>query len=158
MQLETTRFGAIAVAEEEVLTFTQPIIGFETRRRFVLLPGPEGSGVHWLQSSEQGDLAFLVMEPTLAVPSYRAPVTAEDLAELGAESIDALRVYTLLVVERDPARTRTNLKAPILVNAAQRLAKQTILEGAEYPIQYFLAQGRGGASEAREVSNARTDA
>ena len=40
MQLRTSRFGDIDVPDGSVITFTQPIIGFQEYRRFVLLPGP----------------------------------------------------------------------------------------------------------------------
>ncbi|HPN14197.1 MAG TPA: hypothetical protein PLA65_19220 [Spirochaetota bacterium] len=40
MQLETARFGSLEVAPDAVITFTQPILGFQDYRRFVVLPGP----------------------------------------------------------------------------------------------------------------------
>ena len=41
MRLETTRFGEIEIDEQSTITFTQPIIGFQEYRRFVVIPGPE---------------------------------------------------------------------------------------------------------------------
>lgn len=158
MQLRTTRFGELEVAETSVITFTQPIIGFQEYRRFVLLPGPADSAVTWLQSTESGELAFLLMNPRDVVPDYRVPLGQHELAELAVNTADELSIFTILVVSDDVAKIRTNLKAPVLINPKQRLGKQTVLERSDYPIQFFLAQAREAAAAREEVSHARTDA
>jgi flagellar assembly factor FliW len=158
MQLETTRFGTIEVDEQSVLTFTQPIIGFQDYRRFILLPGPEDSPLFWLQSTEVGDLAFILMNPTQVVPNYTVKIGAHELAELAASDVSDLEVYTLVVVPKNPAETRTNLKAPVLINPKQRLGKQTILDRSSYPVQFVLAQAQKDGDEPQEeVSNARSN-
>jgi flagellar assembly factor FliW len=157
MQLETTRFGSIDVDDGAVLTFTQPIIGFQQFRRFVLLPGGDDSGLSWLQSVDSGDLAFIVVDPRVVVRDYEFKLSRHELDELAVDSERDLDVYTLVVVPADAAGIRTNLKAPILVNRAQRLAKQTILEHSDYPVRFELRQAQAGAHSPQEVSHARTD-
>ncbi len=158
MRLETSRFGPIEVDDGAVITLTQPILGFQEFRRFLLLPGPSDSAVKWFQSVDSGDLAFILMDPRVVVPDYKVTLRRGELAELAVSREDELEVYTLVVVPHDQDQVRTNLRAPVLINAKHRLAKQTILEGSDYPIQFFLAQAQRGASESQEVSNARTDA
>ncbi len=157
MQLETTRFGRIDVADGAVLTFTQPIIGFQQFRRFVLIPGGDDSGLSWLQSADTGDLAFIVIDPRMVVRDYHVKLSRHELDELAVESESELDIFTLVVVPADAAGIRTNLKAPILVNRAQRLAKQTILEHGDYPVRFELRHAQGGARSPQEVSHARTD-
>jgi len=157
MKLNTTRFGAVDVDSDLILTFTQPIIGFPEHRRFVFIPVQEGGAVKWLQSVESGELAFLVMDPRAVVPDYQVELAAAELAELAAESVDGLEVYTLVVVPQDRSLVRTNLKAPILVNPRQRLAKQTILERSDYPVQYLLARGQQDPDQKQEAVHARSD-
>ncbi|MBI2432479.1 MAG: flagellar assembly protein FliW [Candidatus Hydrogenedentes bacterium] len=158
MQLKTSRFGTIEIEPSAILTFTQPIIGFQEYRRFILLPGPADSSVHWLQSTDSGDLAFLIMDPRQVMPDYKAPLPAQELAELAVSSVDELDVYTLLVVPDDHAKVRTNLRAPVLINLKQRLGKQTVLDRTDYPIQYFLAQGRQKSPATQEAGHAGADA
>jgi flagellar assembly factor FliW len=157
MQLKTTRFGTIEVDENSIITFSQPIIGFQEYRRFVLLPGPNDTVVQWLQSTDNGELAFLVMDPHLVVPDYKADLRPDELKELSVSNADELDVYTLVVVPQDRLQVRTNLKAPIVISPKLRLAKQTILDRSNYPIQYFLAQAEQGGQEHREVENAGSD-
>lgn len=154
MQLETTRFGAMEVDEASIITFTQPIIGFQEFRRFVLMDGPPESNLLWLQSTDAGDLAFILMDPRHVVPDYAIKLGAHELTELAAASVDDLNVYTLVVVPQDKTQIRTNLKAPVLINPEQRLAKQTILDKSSYPVQFPLAL----AQPQEEEENARPNA
>ena len=158
MQLDTTRFGILEVDPNAVVTFTQPIIGFQEFRRFLLFAGPPDSGVHWLQSTDSGELAFLLTDPRQVIPDYRVPLGQHDLGELAATTVADVDVFTLLVIPEDKSKVRTNLKAPILINPKQRLGKQVVLDRSNYPIQFFLAQAGPKAQEPREVSNARSDA
>ena len=181
MELETTRFGTIKIDPESVITFTQPILGFQEYRRFVMLPGP-CEYLTWLQSTDAGDLAFILLDPHSVVPDYAVNMRPQELAELAVSSVEELHVYTLVVVPNDHSQIRTNLKAPILISSKHRLGKQTILERSDYPIQYFLAQAaredarqasagpqtsagpqasagpETAAGQPQEVSNARADA
>lgn len=155
MRLETSRFGEINVDDDTIITFTQPIIGFQEYRRFTLVPGPDDAAVKWLQSTESGDLAFLLMDPLQVMPDYRVELSRRELDELAVSEVSELDVYTLLVVPEDTAKIRTNLRAPILINEKHRLGKQTVLEKSNYPVQFFLAQAQQGTVEPKEVTNAR---
>jgi flagellar assembly factor FliW len=157
MQLETTRFGAIEVDSDNVITFTQPIIGFQEFRRFVLLPGP-GDSLKWLQSTDSGELAFILMDPRAAISDYKVELGKAELTELAVQHPGELDVYVLVVVPQDQSQVRTNLKAPILISPKHRLGKQTILERSNYPIQHYLAQAKSSEEQpAEEVSNARAN-
>ena len=151
MHLSTTRFGDLEIDDQSILTFTQPIIGFQEYRRFVILPGPAGGVVFWLQSVESGELAFILMDPHQVMPDYTITVSKFELSELAVNTAEELDAYTVVVVPEDPAKIRTNLRAPILVNPKHRLAKQTILEKSNYPVQFFLAQAQQEAEEPQEV-------
>jgi len=156
MPLQTTRFGELTIDPDQVLTFTQPIIGFPEQRRYVLLDGPQNSGLSWLQSTEQGDLAFLLMNPLDVMPDYRVRLGQSEMNELAVQSPDELEVFTLLVVPQDRTQIRTNLKAPVLINKKHRLGKQTVLDRSEYPIQFFLKTA-AKAQPGEESASARAD-
>jgi flagellar assembly factor FliW len=158
MQLATTRFGTLEIDPDTIFTFTQPIIGFQDYRRFVLVPGPKDSALRWLQSVDSGELAFILMDPRTVVPDYQVQLGRSDLSELAVASVDELEVYTLVVVPHDQTKVRTNLKAPVLINPKQRLGKQTILERSNHPIQFFLAKEQRDQPQAQEVTSARSDA
>lgn len=140
MKLQTTRFGEIEIDESQILLFVKPILGFQHCQKFILLPGPKDSPLWWLQSVEDGTLAFLLLEPLQVLPDYQVPFIPQDLHELQATSPQEISIYTLLVVPEDPTKIRTNLRAPIVINTKTRLAKQMVLDRTDYPVQWFLAQ------------------
>jgi flagellar assembly factor FliW len=155
MLLETTRFGSLQIDPATVITFTQPILGFQEFRRYVLLPGPS-EYLTWLQSTDSGELAFILIDPCVLVPDYRVELRPPELAELAVNSASELELYTLVVVPHDQSQVRTNLRAPILVNRKLRLGKQTILDTTDYPIQFFLAKAKEGRPQ--EKPHARSHA
>ena len=155
MVLETSRFGTLQVDPQLIITFTQPILGFQEYRRYILLPGPSDH-LTWLQSTDSGDLAFILIDPRSVFADYKVELRNQELTELAVTSVTELQVYTLVVVPRDPAQIRTNLRAPILISLKHRLGKQTILDQSNYPIQFYLAQAQ--RQPAQEVSHARTHA
>ncbi len=155
MRLETTRFGTLDVDPNQIITFTQPILGFQEYRRYILLPGPSAQ-LTWLQSTDSGELAFILIDPRSVMPGYEVDLRPQELAELAVASPAELLVYTLVVVPHDPAQIRTNMRAPVLISQKHRLGKQTILERSNYPIQFYLAQAQ--TKPGPEASHARTHA
>lgn len=155
MLLETTRFGKIEVDPNQIITFTQPILGFQEFRRYIVLPGPSDH-LTWLQSTDSGDLAFILIDPRSVMPDYQIDLRPPELAELAVTDPSELSVYTLVVVPQNPSQIRTNLRAPVLISLKHRLGKQTILERSNYPIQFYLAQARANA--APEGTHARSNA
>ena len=87
MKINTTRFAEIDVAEENIITFNQGLLGFDDARQFVILPNPDGGPLEWLQSLEHSDLAFVLCDPQRVVADYQLNV---QLAELAAIEVDDL--------------------------------------------------------------------
>lgn len=152
MQIESTRFGALDVEEHKVLQFPDGLPGFENRHLFTLVPhhtanDDKGSPFIWLQSVEDGGLAFLAMDPLQAFPDYTPHISISDLASIslnaGSES-ESTRpcLYTLLTVPAgDPCGITANLMAPIVINTKSRLAKQVVLNSDIYGLRHRLLPG-----------------
>src|SRR5690606_15193290 len=97
MKLETTRLATLDVDPTSVMTFTQPLLGFQEFRRYILLPGPSDH-LTWLQSTDSPGLAFILMDPRAIMPEYDVDLRQQELSELAVPSADDLDVYTLIVV------------------------------------------------------------
>ena len=146
MQIETTRFGALPIDENHVITFPEGLPGFEGCRQFTFIPHPTPEGAdtspfEWLQSVEDGSLAFLAMNPQVAFPHYtpRLPRTEMETLSLEQDRDEDTRVYTLLTVPKgDPEGITANLLAPVVVNAGARLGKQVVLTSDEYGLRHRL--------------------
>lgn len=151
-QLEVVRFGQREPAhfrDEEVLTFPRGLVGMEGLRRFALLEDERIAPCHWLQSLDQPDLVFTVVEPQLVVPEYNAEVPDEDAQQVELESASGARLWAIVTIDGDPARSTINLLAPVVINTQRRLGKQVILEGSGYAVRHPLSDGVGTAADTR---------
>jgi len=147
MQIDTTRFGKVEVDEGRVLTFPKGLLGFPQQQRYVLLeagPAGERSYFWWLQSVDTPELAFVVTDPSLFVPSYRVPLKGEQMQEIGIASPDEAQVF-VIVNKRD--RTLTgNLQGPLVIHVGRRIGQQLVLSDRRFTTRVPLVEvGRSAA-------------
>ncbi len=139
MEIETLRFGKLSVQEDKVITFPRGILGFAKNKRYILFPHSEGSPFFWLQSVEDGELAFVVMNPQLVKADYTIDVDENVLTELEAVKEDTLEVVCIVTIPRnDPRRMTINLLGPIIINAQSRCAVQVICDKQSYSHRHPL--------------------
>lgn len=144
MQLETQRFGTLAIPEESVIEFEQGLYGFEDQHRFALLPvDQDQSRLLWLLSVDNPELALLIVDPTLIHPDYNPPVDPADLHALGLGSAAAGIVMTVCVLNSDPAKITANLQAPLVFNPAARKGRQVISLDPSLPVRQPVFQAAG---------------
>lgn len=126
MTVETRDFGTLELEESQILTFVQPILGFEEYRRYALVTAPElGPYVACLQSLEEPGLCFVLMDPD-ALPVPYAPAVPDSVEEALGEG-EAV-CWVIAVLGEDLAHSTVNLKSPVLVNGATGRGVQLILE------------------------------
>jgi flagellar assembly factor FliW len=132
MLIQTSRFGAVTLQDEDVIDFPDGILGFNDLRKFVLLDDPNDEIFAWLQSCEIPQIAFPVLEPELYAQNYNAALTKHDLESLGLPSNEktqkGYRSFTIITIPDDPTQMTANMKAPIVINIAKRLARQVVLQ------------------------------
>ncbi|MBS1710522.1 MAG: flagellar assembly protein FliW [Armatimonadetes bacterium] len=135
--IETARFGTIEFCDADLVTLAEGILGFPGQTRYLVIQHKEGSPFCWLQSADDGALAFLVVDPAYYVPDY-APELPDETArqlELGEET--PRLVYTIVTIPKGkPDDMTLNLAGPILINLEKRLAKQVVVEDVRYAIRH----------------------
>lgn len=135
MQIQTSRFGAVEITTEDLIQFPEGILGFNELRQFVLLDDPSDEIFAWLQSCEEADVAFPLLEPELFAPSYVVQLAKHDLEVLGLQSQQGVRCFAIITIPQDPTQMTANLKAPIVINVDQRLARQCVLQDNQLAIR-----------------------
>lgn len=118
-------FGPLTVQPESFITFPDGLPGFAGERRFVLLPAAP-DGVFWLQSVDDGSVAFLMVDPFPVFPGYAVDLPDQE----GVTPPMVLSVVTLPREEDEPCTA--NLQAPVLLDLERRTGCQTILGDAGY--------------------------
>ncbi len=129
MYIQTSRFGAVNLNQEDVLNFKEGILGFSDLHEFVLLDDPTDEIFAWLQSCEQPGIAFPVLEPELFMEGiYQPRLGNSDLIALRAKSIKNLRFFCIITIPDDPKQMTANIKAPVAINVKDRIARQCVLQ------------------------------
>jgi flagellar assembly factor FliW len=135
MMVETTRFGSVAVGENDIITFPEGMLGFSKINQYVLVERVDDSLFLWLQAIKKASVAFPLLEPQIFERNYRVELTDEDRGLLELASLQQAKVFSIVTIPTDPTKMTANLKAPIIINLKNRLAKQVILHQADYPIR-----------------------
>jgi flagellar assembly factor FliW len=138
MQIQTSRFGDVSVDERRILSFPNGMLGFPDQTRYVLLEAGQATSFWWLQSIERAELAFVVTDPSLFVPSYRVPISQPQMQALGLGSIDEAQVF-VIVNKREHLLTG-NLQGPVVINVAQRLGEQLVLSDRRFTTRVPLME------------------
>ncbi|MGN0605724.1 MAG: flagellar assembly protein FliW [Oscillospiraceae bacterium] len=142
MKINTRDFGEIEVSENDIITFVQPLYGFEEYSRFVILQDDEVENIAWLQSAETSELCFILADASIAVEkeNYKKNVAKSELEKIDADS--DFECWLVMVVKDNLQESTVNLKSPVIINPASSKAMQVILD-ENFPVRYFaFAKGK----------------
>jgi len=128
--LNTSRFGQLEVSRDRLIVFSEGILGFPLQHEYALIQTGEGSGFYWLQSVDTRDLAFVVCDPRLFVADYEVPVKVEDLECIGID--DPKNGQVFVIVNKVGDLLTGNFRGPLVVNVANRKARQLVLNDKRY--------------------------
>lgn len=140
MKAATRLFGEIEIDESKSITFEDGIIGFPDMKKFTLIFDEEKEGrpsISWLQSMDEPEIAFPVMDPLFVCETYNPSVEEELLKNLGTIKEDNLYVLVTVTVPQNIKELAVNLKAPIVINTDTRKASQIIVED-DLPVRYRI--------------------
>jgi len=147
MNIETTRFGIVTVADDRVITFPKGLLGFPSCTRFVLIESSDQASVEpvasdryfwWLQSADQPGLAFVVTDPSLFVQGYSVPIHDEQLSALGLTSVEEAQVF--VIVNKTDDTLTGNLQGPLVVNVGDRCGEQLVLSDRRFTTRVPLME------------------
>jgi flagellar assembly factor FliW len=143
LKVNSTRFGEIEVPADHVIEMPQGMIGFPHLHRYVLIRHREDSPFFWLQSVEAPELAFVVINPLLFDPRYKFTLSTAETNLLGVERPEDVQVWVVVTIPPgQPEKMTANLKAPVVINLANRRAAQIILDDPNYAVQHPLTRSQ----------------
>lgn len=141
MKLNTKHFGQIEVDENSIITFPDGLLAFEDQKRFVIINNPdEEIPFKWLQSIDNPDLAFVIINPFLFKKDYEFDIPQNIIEKLEIKEEKDVLVYSIVVVPEDITKMTANLAGPIIINSKNRLGKQIILEDKRYTTKHLILE------------------
>lgn len=135
LTIKTTRFGEIEVNPVDVVEMPDGLIGFPELKRYVLLDRAPGSPFRWMQSLDDGSVAFVLVSPLEFMPDYVIEATEAEVAGLGILSEDDAVVAVILTMGTKPT---ANLKGPLVFSQASKRGRQLINPNVEYTTRFPL--------------------
>jgi flagellar assembly factor FliW len=150
MEVRTTRFGVIEIAEDRVITLPKGLLGFPRATRFCLLEPGDDACFFWLQSLDEPSLAFVVTDPSLFVTDYSVPLRPEQMSELGLSRLEDAQVF--VIVNKVDQQLTGNLQGPLVINTITRDGDQLVLAEkrwtTRHPLVRVAAPGAARAASA----------
>lgn len=136
IELETARFGPLSIAEDALFTFPMGLLGFARHKRYAIVDHRDDSPFKWLQSVEDGGLAFILTDPLFFKPDYHVRVKRAELSVIGPVAEEDLVVSVIMTVPQNPRDMTANLLAPLIFNMGNRKGMQLVLTDRRFPVKY----------------------
>jgi len=136
MEVRTTRFGTVDVAEDRVITFPKGLLGFQQYKKYCLLQPSDDACFFWLQCVDEPGLAFVVTDPNMFFPDYAVPVRSEQMGDLRLKRLEDSQV--LVIVNKVGQTLTGNLQGPLVINAAERTGEQFVLAEKKWTTRHEL--------------------
>ncbi len=138
MKVKTTRFGELEVNPNDIVTFSEGLLGFENLNKYFVVDPGDSTLILWLQSTEDEKVAFPIIEPKIFKPDYIAKLLPADLNGLELESLQIAKLYSILTIPANVTEMSANLKAPIVINSAKKVGKQIVLQDSKLSVKHEM--------------------
>lgn len=138
MKLVTSRFGEIEYKDNEVILVPKGVLGFSQLTRYVILDKDQFTPFKWLQSIEDPNVAFVIMDPRGLFSGYKLEINEKELEELNYTNSSDLVTYVIVTVPQDAALASADLLGPLVINPKKRLAKQAVMPNTPYTTKHYL--------------------
>lgn len=139
MKLKTKNFGELEIEEDKIITFNQGIPGFNQLKDYIIINDLEENSLFcWLQSIEDPELAFVLVNPFVVYPEYNPNLPDAEVEKLGQATPEEYSVLSIVKVPEDVELMTANLRAPIVINLKTKKAMQIITDGDDALVKYRI--------------------
>ena len=132
LTFESSRFGTIEIASDDVIEFPTGLIGLGGTRYAIVAPSEDGSFA-WLHSVEDAELALPVANPWQFFADYEVELSDADTERFDD---DQVAVWVTVRTGSELSDFSANLRAPILISKGQ--GHQVINEATHAPVRAAL--------------------
>jgi flagellar assembly factor FliW len=129
--LESSRFGTLEIASEDVIEFPTGLVGLGGRRYTIVAPSATGP-FRWLHSLDDAALALPIANPWDFFADYAVELSEPDAARVGT---DSAAIWVVVRAGDELSDFSANLHAPIVI--ANGRGHQVINEIA-HPVRVAL--------------------
>ena len=126
------------VSRREAVRMPNGLLGFEQIKDYVLTSNPDEEPFAWLQVEDNSSLAFVVMDPFVALPDYQPDIPQVDVEFLKLKQPGDALLLGIVTINEGETPT-VNLRGPVIINRHTHIGKQVIIANAvQYSVKHPL--------------------
>jgi len=145
----TKAYGTIEVNERQKITFPFGLFGFESLKEYVLLDAAQ-EPFYWLQSMDEENTAFILIDPFIFRPDYEMDISNEELLPIGITESEKAVIFSIVTIPPDNSPMTANLQGPLVINRDSRLGIQAVLTDSRWKTKHdIMAELAGLKREGR---------
>lgn len=139
MLVETKTKGCVEISNDRLISIPSGLFGFEEYTDFALVDS-EYEPLMWLQSLQEKNLAFLLIDPFLITDDYEAEIDDNELLKIGIKDPADVMVLTIVTVPDDGSAVTANFQGPLIINKKNHKCMQAILDGSKYTTKHNILE------------------
>ncbi|MBQ0003868.1 MAG: flagellar assembly protein FliW [Treponema sp.] len=139
MDVKTRQGKIVQVDDSHIFSFPEGLFGFELYHNYAVYES-EYSPFMWMQSLDDQNLAFLIVDPFLIVNDYELDVDDKSLAKIGINSPADVYVMAIVTIPRDNTPVTANLQGPIVINKNTNQCLQVILNSNKWTTKHDIVK------------------
>lgn len=147
MEVKTKNMGTVEVPAERIISIPDGLFGFEDFKNYALIDS-DYKPFLLMQSIEEENLSFYVIDPFLFCNDYEVDVEDKSLEPIGLKDPSDVCVLTIVTLPSNSnGNTVTaNLEGPLIINRKNNKALQVVLSNTNYSTKFDImaALKKGG--------------
>ena len=142
IQIISKPFGKIEISEKQLIYFHTGLFGFEGYKQFALIEESAESPFKWLQSTEEPELAFILIQPELFTGDYKPLISESELEELELSTLGDSVIFVIVTIPHDdPMKMTANLQGPVIINPKNSAGRQLISRNENHSVRARIIDG-----------------
>ena len=139
MRVATKPYGVLDVDERQKISFPSGLLGFERLSSYVLLDARQ-QPFYWLQSMDEQEIAFVLMNPVVFKADYTPEIGPEELEEIGIGEGEDMLVFAVVTIPEQQELMSANLQGPIIINKQTKVGRQSISRNPRWNVKHFILE------------------
>src|SRR5574344_2020795 len=139
MQVKTKTKGTVEVANEHIISIPSGLFGFEEYTDFALIDS-EYQPLIWLQSLQDSNLAFLLIDPFIICSDYELDIDDKELSKIGIKDPSDVIVFAIVTVPSDGSAVTANLQGPLIINRTNKKCMQAIVNDSKWTTKHNIIE------------------
>lgn len=139
MDVKTKQGKTVKVDDAHIFSFPEGLFGFELYHNYAVYES-EYSPFMWMQSLDDQNLAFLIIDPFLIADDYELDVDDKSLAKIGIKSPADVYVMSIVTIPQDNSPVTANLQGPIVINKNTNQCLQVILNSNKWTTKHDIVK------------------